>query len=753
MMSFLNFTERVRKGGWLLDLRAYDRTPQLRQLEQASLDQFLQTYDKMQTRNLPVELQRLYLPVCDALTLTGAYRSQMTKASFLLFQQMKETQSTYWSWSQDAWLLFFTSRCCDLPSRRLSGRLQTIAYLLTGFQAFTAVSFPTPLPVLARQIFGREVFEQRVTQVGKALREQNYSSEKMRERLIQPLAQAMLLVGDANLAAMTSPMLRVMLEQCSNAKQQQGVVYLSYALWNLDIVSYPIQTKTRCLNQAAVTKRQEQSLKGIAPEWVDWVCRWRKKSTLQSGTKRDQYGLLLRIGRWLAEMHPDIVSPVQWTRDLAVEYVAAVDRWCVGDWTGDVSRVKHLGKPLSAPTKVNCIQAARRFFLDCEAWGWLHRRFDPIRYLSIPRSLRAKLAPQPQKRIIDRDVWARLVWAGLNLSEADIETKKPGSAHPYAMVKAVAVTWLFSGLRANELRRLRVGCIRWAQPDSDALEDNICYLDVPASKSQSAFTKSVEAIVGEVIMEWQNQRPHWPPSVDNYTGEKVDFLFYYRGWPLGRRYLNDNLIPLLCRKAGVSQEDSKGAITAHRARATIASMLANGDEPMSVLALKEWLGHVTIAATMHYVQDNPAKLAKAYSDAGYFGRNVRIIEVLIDQAAIKSGATIDGDPWKYYDLGHGFCTYDFFDQCPHRMACAKCSFYRPKEGTLSQLQEANGNLLRMMQQIPLTEEEQSAVEDGLDAIAKLCEQLSDIQAPDGRTPHQILTDTQLSLSSNEVSVE
>jgi integrase len=738
-MSFLNFTERKQEGTWLLDLRVYDCTPQLCPLEQSALTEFLQTYEKMQTRNLPVELRRLYQPVYDALTLTGAYRSQITKATFLLFQQMMETQSTYWSWSIDAWLLFWASRVNDLSSRYLGGCLQAVAYLLTGFQAFTAVPFPTPLTVLAKHVFGCEIFDQRVTEVSEALREQNYFPDKMREQLIRPLAQAMLLVGDTTLARITSPVLNAMFEQLGQVKRQ-NIVLLSYALWNLGVISQPIQTKTQP-NQTDVAKRQEQSLKGIAPEWVDWVSRWREKSTLQPSTKRDQYGLLLRIGRWLAEIHPSIVSPLQWTRELAVEYVATVDRWCVGDWNSDVSRVKHLGKPLSAPTKSHCIGSARRFFLDCEAWGWLQRRFDPGRYLAIPRSLQAKLVPQPERRIIDRDVWARLVWAGLNLSEADMEIKKPGTAHPYEMVKAIAVTWLFSGLRANELRRLRVGCIRWPQADSHTLKTSICYLDVPASKSQPGFTKSVAAIVGQVIMEWQNQRPHYPSSVDNYTGETVDFLFRNRYQPLGREHLNGYLIPLLCRKAGISQEDSIGVISSHRARATIASMLANGDEPMSLLALKEWLGHATINATMHYVQDNTTKLTKAYHDAGYFGRNVRTIEVLIDRSAIKLGVTVTGEPWKYYDLGHGFCTYDFFDQCPHRMACAKCSFYRPKEETLSQLQEAKGNLLRMMQYIPLTDEEQSAVKDDLEAVAKLCERLTNTQTPDGRTPRQILMES------------
>jgi hypothetical protein len=60
-----------------------------------------------------------------------------------------------------------------------------------------------------------------------------------------------------------------------------------------------------------------------------------------------------------------------------------------------------------------------------------------------------------------------------------------------------------------------------------------------------------------------------------------------------------------------------------------------------------------------------------------------------------------GTPWKYYDLGYGYCTYDFFDQCPHRMACAKCSFYQPKDSTAAFLVEGKNNLLRMRQEIPL----------------------------------------------------
>ena len=53
-------------------------------------------------------------------------------------------------------------------------------------------------------------------------------------------------------------------------------------------------------------------------------------------------------------------------------------------------------------------------------------------------------------------------------------------------------------------------------------------------------------------------------------------------------------------------------------------------------------------------------------------------------------------PWQFYDLGHGYCSYSFFEQCPHRMACARCDFYLPKHSGKAQLLEAKDNLQRML---------------------------------------------------------
>ncbi len=163
------------------------------------------------------------------------------------------------------------------------------------------------------------------------------------------------------------------------------------------------------------------------------------------------------------------------------------------------------------------------------------------------------------------------------------------------------------------------------------------------------------------------------------------------------------------------RQDARGNITSHRARSTIATQLFNAAEPMSLFELQEWLGHRYIGSTQQYAKLSPTRLAKSKAKAEYFERNLRLIDVLIDQDAIRSGAAADGQPWRYYDLGHGLCTYDFFDTCPHRMACAKCSFYVPKGSSLEQIIEGKANLLRMKQELSLTQEELAAVDDGLAA--------------------------------------
>jgi hypothetical protein len=303
------------------------------------------------------------------------------------------------------------------------------------------------------------------------------------------------------------------------------------------------------------------------------------------------------------------------------------------------------------------------------------------------------------------------------------------------MVRALTMLWLFAGIRWHEIRRLRFGCIRWQE---GAERERVCLLSIPVNKTGTAYSKPVDKLVGEAIEAWEKERPQQPKLLDTKTGEQVDFLFLFRFRQVGYNYLNHVLIRTLCKKAGIPQQDVRGKITGHRARATIATQLFNAHDPMSLFELQEWLGHKHPSSTQHYAKITPTKLMKSYAKAGYFERNLRAIEVLIDQDVIRQG--LGGkEPWKFFDLGHGFCTYDFFDQCPHRMACAKCSFYLPKESSRAQMLEAKSNLLHLQQTIPLTEPELVAIDEGVAAYDKLVDSLQDVRTPSGNTPRELAT--------------
>lgn len=195
-----------------------------------------------------------------------------------------------------------------------------------------------------------------------------------------------------------------------------------------------------------------------------------------------------------------------------------------------------------------------------------------------------------------------------------------------------------------------MGCVRWQQEDVTVPEtgetlpkDAICFLDIPANKTTTAYTKPVHPLVGQRINAWEKIRPsEQPRQLDGKTSETVPFLFSYRGMRVAKAYINRFLIPLLCRKANIPEQNSRGAITSHRARATIVSMLYNAKEPLDIFQLQKYLGHKQLSSTQHYLQVDPTKLANDVVEAGYLEQNLATIEVFLDQGAIMNGEAAKG---------------------------------------------------------------------------------------------------------------
>ena len=181
-----------------------------------------------------------------------------------------------------------------------------------------------------------------------------------------------------------------------------------------------------------------------------------------------------------------------------------------------------------------------------------------------PRSLALLRSRNP--RVIAEDVWPKL-WAGLNPEQADLRlsSNRLGSAslprYPLVMMRALAMIWLFAGLRKDEIAGLRVGCVRrqtrGASPERKE-GASVCLLDVPANKTSGACTKPVHSAVRETITAWQELRPAMQAVIDEKTGEVFQVLFGYRG-----------------RAPGT---DARGSITSHGARSTIATQLYNANK-------------------------------------------------------------------------------------------------------------------------------------------------------------------------------
>ncbi|WP_201842955.1 tyrosine-type recombinase/integrase, partial [Microvirga zambiensis] len=483
------------------------------------------------------------------------------------------------------------------------------------------------------------------------------------------------------------------------------------------------------------TRGWRMPVEGAPAVWMEAVDHWYGTSTLTPAVRREYRSILSKVGRWMTQEQPGVAAPGDWTRATCAAYVARVDRMLIGDFAQRRSSIEaRAGLPLAPTSKASYISVVRGFFREGHEHGWCPPRFDPSIALVTPRAVKALIFPKP--RIIADDAWAKLVWAGLNLTADDLAARGI-IAYPLALVRALALTWLFIGQRSDEIVRLRVGCIRWQADSADPSAPPVCLLDVPVHKTGPAFTKPVDPLVGRAVEAWEAARPAQAPLPDRKTGEPINILFAVRGRAVANTYINKSIIPLLCAKGGVPDRDVRGRITSHRARATIASQLYNAKEPMTLFELQAWLGHTSPETTRHYAAITPNTLTKAYGDAGYFARNVRTIEVLIDREAVLSGAAAAGAPWQHYDLGHGWCSYSFFEQCPHRMACAKCDFYIPKPSAKAQLLEAREGMDHRLAVIPLTDDERAAVEGDREAVAALVARLADTPTPAGPTPRDI----------------
>ena len=725
------------QSAWVLALsdRRYDRSPQLTATEQTALVELCRSPARWRTE-LSAAVARLTEPIDDVLAVVVPQAAWWGRypARRAIVSAMAARQETFWAWDREQWLAVLGDSDAQIRQIALA-----LGYLLCGqrdlhleLRGFKARKF-------AGRVFANEPVDAALNAIQTHLDAMGQAARLGRPNLQHALIDLMLLAASPRLEdlARCPERLAWLRSREQNNARRHGVEQLARTLVAMGVLErLPFAAQPSREDWLARSRAGDRD---VPETWLAWIKRWFATSTVSPRTREATYFRLVKAGRWLGREHPELADPRAWRRESAAQWVAAVDRMLVGAFSHAPNTEymrRRSGGPLSPQTKAGHVAALRRFFTDLQEWEWIERRFDPRRAFALPRSIKALIGPDP--RVIADELWAKLMWAGLNLTLEDLPARN-GQApwYPLELVRAVAILWLFAGLRVDEILRLRLGAVRWQTNPADEDHAAVCLLDVPTNKTGTAFTKPVDGTVGRAIEAWQAARPTQPKFVDRKTGELADMLLAFRGAQIGAKYVNQVLIPLLCAKAGVPREDMRGQITSHRARATIASQLYNAKDPMSLLELQAWLGHRSPHSTQHYARITPTTLTKAYTDAGYFARNVRAIEVLLDRDAIQTGAAGTGNPFEYYDLGHDYYTYSFFEQCPHRMACARCDFYLPKQSSQAQLLAAKNGLQRMLVEIPLNDNERAAVEGDHNAIDRLIDQLADVATPAGPTPSEL----------------
>jgi hypothetical protein len=343
------------------------------------------------------------------------FRRAGAHAVAVVLQHCADTSRSYWAWTQWDWaslcrgsareFMAATTLATDTTVRPF---LVALGYLLGGFEGFQHLGTFNRLH-LATLIFGQDTVEGALGQVGEVLDQWGYRTpESAKNWMRGTFSQVLLVNRSPRLEDLTTEAFAALrTHPACHGHHGEMLFALQRAVAALGHCDPPVRSG---YNHAA-------GIQGTVPEWAAWVERWHATSPLSPKVRAVVRTIMAKAGRWLADVQPEITEPGQWTRQTCASWVAAVDRMAVGDY---VQRRDHrhprAGQPILPRTKAHILMASRTFFRDCQEWEWIPRRFDPAKALAVPRSVSALIGTDP--RVIADDVWAKLLWAGLNLEAA-----------------------------------------------------------------------------------------------------------------------------------------------------------------------------------------------------------------------------------------------------------------------------------------------------------------------------------------------
>lgn len=695
-------------------------------------------------------LHRLEAPVAAVWELAGTQRAAYLGARRVLFAAARRHDRPYWTWDRAEWLAVLCPSSKAFTATYGAGVqharsiVLAVAYLFGDMTDLRPAGLSQAGVRLAEIIFGDAAATAlaRVRGVLYGPTGLGYAeSAGQWQRLRWTTCLALLLNRSPRLEDVSLAFLQALHREAPACAAAKAVPQLAQALQALGLLTW---TPAPSGYPEHVAPGADA---GMAPEWAAWCWAWYRRDTqLGQATRRGVLAVGFMVGRWLQAHHPAVTSPEQWDEDLALDYVHYL---CAETRIGDdlipgrpprsIPPAK-LGRPPSPRTLLGRLAGLRRLFTDWQTRP--HRiageparrlpvRFNPQQALATPRRLRELVHPDP--RDIDLGAWYKLIYAAAHLGADDLPPRLR-RRYPLALYRALALLWVTSARRTNELLRLRVGCVRreWAATMLDetgqplaAGDGELCYLHVPPNKTSGAFWIWIPDYTADAIVAWERLRPgyqaRWLDPKDNAA---VDLLFLVRNKPLGKGFLNRQLLPLLCRVAGIPERDACGQITAHRGRATRATLLRRLGVPLADIAA--YLGHANDTTVRHYARTDDTQLALTIRRAD---ARSRVVDVLFDPTA--AGA---GQPSVFFALGPGpdgaprYCGNPAWASCPHRLACLKCQMYIG--GSAAELLEVRAGIIRLQAVVPMTPEEQAAADGDVSRLNARLAELQGVPVPE-----------------------
>ena len=202
----------------------------------------------------------------------------------------------------------------------LRPHLLDVAYLLCGFEQFGSVWTATAFYPMARVVFGADVLESQTTRLDAVLANNGYSPAhvSMKQR-----HQALAFVFLFNHSPWLDDLSWAALDRAASMASAHAASIILHRIAKALVLLGVIEPAA---DAAARDPFPLGPSDGVPNEWYAWYRAWRATGSrgLAPRVARHYGGYILHAGRWLAKRHAEVVSPDQWTEELALAMRTAV---------------------------------------------------------------------------------------------------------------------------------------------------------------------------------------------------------------------------------------------------------------------------------------------------------------------------------------------------------------------------------------------------------------------------------------------